>query len=83
LSDAFRVVVGRTDGVPHKPAPDLYLMCLAELRIEARHACAIEDSPTGILAAKAAGIHAIQLLHPGMPRSVDADGWVHRFDHRD
>src|SRR5688500_10821622 len=68
LRPAFRVVVGRTDDVPHKPAPDLYLRALAELRVRAEDACAIEDSPTGIVAAKAAGIYAIQLLHAGMPR---------------
>jgi HAD superfamily hydrolase (TIGR01509 family) len=76
LSWAFPVVMGRTDGVPHKPAPDLYRRALGELRASAADACAIEDSPTGIAAAKSAGLYAIQLLHPGMPRAADADEWI-------
>ena len=82
LRSAFRVVVGRTEGVPHKPAPDLYLRTLHELSVRAADACAIEDSPTGIVAAKAAGVHAIQLLHIGMPRAANADAWITGFDMR-
>jgi HAD superfamily hydrolase (TIGR01509 family) len=80
LRPSFRVVVGRTGGVPHKPAPDLYLRALAELRVRAADACAIEDSPTGVVAARAAGVYAIQLLRPGMPRAANADEWITGFD---
>jgi HAD superfamily hydrolase (TIGR01509 family) len=80
VGPAFQAVVGRTDGVPHKPAPDLYLRALAALRVPARDACAIEDSPTGVAAAKAAGVHVIQLVHPDSSRSPDADEWIEVFD---
>jgi beta-phosphoglucomutase-like phosphatase (HAD superfamily) len=79
LNDVFEVVVGRSDGVRHKPAPDLYLRALDELNVDARDACAIEDSPTGVAAGKAAGLYTIQLLHPGMPRAADADHVIDRF----
>jgi HAD superfamily hydrolase (TIGR01509 family) len=75
----FPVVVGRTDGVLHKPAPDLYLNALAGLGVGAADACAIEDSLTGVAAAKAAGLHVIQLVHPGLPRAADADQWITCF----
>jgi beta-phosphoglucomutase-like phosphatase (HAD superfamily) len=76
LKSAFSVVVGRIDGLRHKPAPDLYLRVLAELEVNAGDACAIEDSPTGVAASKAAGVYAIQLLRPGMPRAAEADEWI-------
>jgi HAD superfamily hydrolase (TIGR01509 family) len=80
LRSAFAVVVGRTEDLRHKPAPDLYLRAIAQLGVSAAEACAIEDSPTGIAAAKAAGLHVIQLVHPGMPRAADADEWIERLE---
>jgi len=80
LRSAFPVVVGRVDDLRHKPAPDLYLRALAQLGVTADEACAIEDSITGVAAAKAAGIFTVQLAHPDLPRAADADTWIERFD---
>jgi beta-phosphoglucomutase-like phosphatase (HAD superfamily) len=67
-------------GLRHKPAPDLYLRAMQELGVEsAANACAIEDSPTGVAAAKAAGLYVIQLLHSGVPKSPAADEWIDGF----
>jgi|SRR5688572_21416410 len=79
LHDTFEVVIGRTDGVRHKPAPDLYLRALESLKLNPIDACAIEDSSIGVAAARAAGLYAIQLLHPGMPRAGEADQVIERF----
>ena len=76
----FGVVVGRSEGLRHKPAPDLYLRTLEQLGASADEACAIEDSPTGVVAAKTAGLYTVQLLHPGMPHADEADEWIERFD---
>jgi HAD superfamily hydrolase (TIGR01509 family) len=46
------------DGAP-KPAPDIYLAACRSLGIDPATAVAIEDSPTGIAAARAAGITCI------------------------
>ncbi|MFF0613680.1 HAD family hydrolase [Nocardia tengchongensis] len=44
------------DEVPHgKPAPDVYLRAAELLGVAPEHAVAIEDSPTGSIAAQAAG----------------------------
>jgi HAD superfamily hydrolase (TIGR01509 family) len=80
LRSTFGVVVGRIDGLPHKPAPDLYLRALEQLRIGVGEACAIEDSLTGVAAARAAGIFTIQLVHPDLPRADNADAWIKHFD---
>jgi HAD superfamily hydrolase (TIGR01509 family) len=44
------------DATIAKPRPDLYVRALQALDIEPREAIAIEDSPNGVRAAKAAGI---------------------------
>ena len=51
------------DGDPAraKPAPVLYLEALALLEVEAAEAVAFEDSPNGVLAAKAAGVYCVAI----------------------
>lgn len=51
-----------------KPAPDLVQHCLARMDTPATRAVMIDDSATGILAARAAGCHAIGFVAPGDPR---------------
>ena len=59
LLDRFDVIICREDTVRHKPFPDPYLKALEELCCKPYEAFAIEDSPNGIKAAKAAGIFTI------------------------
>ncbi len=59
ITDRFRAVVAGDD-VPHtKPAPDVYLRAVEQLGVAPARCVAIEDSATGITAAKAAGLYAI------------------------
>jgi HAD superfamily hydrolase (TIGR01509 family) len=48
---------------PAKPAPDLYLRACAALGVAPDEAVAIEDSPNGIAAAKAAGMWCVAVPH--------------------
>ena len=59
LGEAFDVVVASDDVEHPKPAPDLFLEACRRLGIEPREAVAIEDSPTGVASAKAAGLFTI------------------------
>ena len=52
----FRAVVCAEDAPRKKPDPQAYLLALQRLGIEADEAIAIEDSPNGLAAARAAGI---------------------------
>ena len=62
------------DDVAHpKPAPDLYLLALARLGLDAASCVALEDSSTGARAATAAGLRCI---------GVAADGEQRRALHR-
>lgn len=62
LYDFFDVTCSGDD-VPgrSKPLPDVYLLAAKLLHIAPEHCVAIEDSCTGIMAAKAAGMHCIAL----------------------
>lgn len=59
LSDAFDVIVTASDVPRPKPAPDIYLRACELLGIAPADALALEDSSSGIAAAKAAGLTCI------------------------
>lgn len=61
LDGAFDVVVSRTMVEHGKPAPDIYLYAAEKLGVEPQRCVALEDTPTGIAAAKAAGMFAVQM----------------------
>jgi HAD superfamily hydrolase (TIGR01509 family) len=58
LTEAFDVVVTGDDGAA-KPDPDLYLIACRRLGVDPGSAVALEDSPTGVRAARAAGLVCI------------------------
>lgn len=63
LRHRFAALGCSADGVAAKPAPDTYLAACAALGIEPGAALAIEDSPHGVAAAKAAGLLCIAVPH--------------------
>jgi beta-phosphoglucomutase-like phosphatase (HAD superfamily) len=64
-----------------KPAPDIYLHAAEKLQVAPRHCIAIEDSPAGIKAAKAAGMYCIG-INTGRRRHAlaEADCIVERYE---
>jgi HAD superfamily hydrolase (TIGR01509 family) len=63
------------DEVPPKPAADVYRLACERIGVDPATAVAIEDSPTGVLAARAAGLVCI-----GVPS--DADHPLLEADHQ-
>jgi HAD superfamily hydrolase (TIGR01509 family) len=59
LHDAFAAVVSAQDVAHGKPAPDVYLEACRRLGADPERSIALEDSPTGVEAARAAGMHVI------------------------
>jgi HAD superfamily hydrolase (TIGR01509 family) len=59
LGHRFDHVVTAEDTARGKPCPDPYLEAARRLAVDPRRCAAIEDSPTGIAAATAAGCHVI------------------------
>ncbi len=68
LPDVFTAIVCAGDGIAPKPAPDLYLAACTALGAHPSAAIALEDSPTGVAAAREAGMHVIGVPStPGVP----------------
>jgi HAD superfamily hydrolase (TIGR01509 family) len=67
LDASFAQVVAKEDVRRVKPAPDAYQLALERLGVAPDEAAAFEDSPSGIAAAKAAGIRAIAVGHRRPP----------------
>ena len=59
FTDAFDAVVSSDDVEHHKPAPDLYLLICERLGVSPQETLALEDTASGIAAAKAAGLTCI------------------------
>jgi HAD superfamily hydrolase (TIGR01509 family) len=64
----FDVVVTANDVERPKPAPDLYLAACAALGAEPERSAALEDSATGVAAARAAGMFVVAVPYfPDLP----------------
>jgi HAD superfamily hydrolase (TIGR01509 family) len=59
LADAFDTIVTSDDVEHPKPAPDIYLLACERLGVAPGDALALEDSASGVTAAKAAGLTCI------------------------
>lgn len=59
LADCFDVVVSGTDFKQSKPDPEIYLYTMKQLDAAPEECMVVEDSPSGILAAKRAGIYTV------------------------
>jgi HAD superfamily hydrolase (TIGR01509 family) len=60
----FQHLSCRGNGVPPKPAPDVYVRACDAVGVETSAAIAVEDSPNGIAAAKAAGLRCVAVPNP-------------------
>jgi len=69
----------RDDVARAKPDPDLYLAVALELGVAPAEAVAIEDSPTGCLAARAAGLYCVAVPNR-MTADLDFDAADVRLD---
>jgi HAD superfamily hydrolase (TIGR01509 family) len=68
VTTQFDAIVTADDVAHPKPAPDLYLLACERLGVAPSEAIALEDSATGVLAAKAAGLTCI-----AVPPDVEVD----------
>ncbi len=59
LTELFDVILTGSDVVHGKPAPDVYLKAMEILGVQPHECVVYEDSPTGIAAARSAGINHV------------------------
>lgn len=64
LLHRFPVVSSAGNGVPGKPHPAVYLGAARELEVDPECCLALEDSPNGVTAAKAAGARCVAVPTP-------------------
>ena len=79
----FDVIIGDrelADGIAAKPSPEGYLEAARRLRVDPAQCVAIEDSPSGVEAAQAAGMTVVVV--PGTVAVPPEQGAVHLADHR-
>jgi beta-phosphoglucomutase len=63
LRSAFDLIVGKEDTTAPKPDPAGYLRAVESLSLSPREAVALEDSSSGLAAARAAGIKVVAVGH--------------------
>lgn len=68
LAGAFDLIVAREDVARRKPDPEAYLLALEKLRLSPKSVLVLEDSPSGIASARAAGIERIIAVGHRRPR---------------
>lgn len=82
LEGFFDVIVGDDDVEKKKPAPDMLLLAMDKLGLNAEEVVHVEDSPPGIKAGKAAGVKVLATatgtktvdeLEPFEPNEIVAD----------
>jgi len=91
LAGHFELYHSAEEEVAGKPDPAVYLACVARLGLAPPACAAIEDSPAGVAAAKAAGMRCIAVPDPRLDRrlvgaadlvlpsllALDASTWSH------
>jgi len=73
-SHAVHSVVGATDVANRKPDPEPYHSAAAQLGLRPEQCVAVEDSPTGVAAARAAGAFVVGIGAGVSPSAVDLWG---------
>jgi HAD superfamily hydrolase (TIGR01509 family) len=61
LREQFDAIVSATMVEHPKPAPDIYLLAAERLGVAPERCIAVEDTPTGLASARAAGMHTVQV----------------------
>ena len=56
---SYKVLTSSKEGIPSKPAPDIFLAAAKALGVPAEECLVLEDSPNGLRAARAAGCKAV------------------------
>ena len=85
LQDTFDATVSASEVDNGKPAPDLFLEAARRLGVPPERCLAVEDTATGIAAAKAAGLFAVQVraASTALPPLPEADTVIEDYSQFD
>ncbi|GII91618.1 HAD family hydrolase [Sinosporangium siamense] len=77
----FGPVVAAEDSPRNKPDPDPYLLAASRLGVDPRRCVVVEDSPTGVAAAVAAGCRVVMVARHGFrPPEMEAVSVTHSLE---
>jgi HAD superfamily hydrolase (TIGR01509 family) len=62
--EKFNIILAGDVVSKKKPEPEIYLLCMEHLKVDAGRCVVIEDNRNGLLAAKAAGMHCMITTNP-------------------
>lgn len=80
LQGQFEIILGEEHVKNGKPDPEIYLSTAKKLGVEPRECLVFEDSPSGVEAAKTAGMTVVGLLTMHSPGELTrADYLIHDF----
>jgi HAD superfamily hydrolase (TIGR01509 family) len=82
IRDYFDVIVGEESVIRHKPNPEVYLRVADALHVAPEACIVFEDAPSGIRAAKEAGMHAVAVQTAYVPVTMlqNADRVIQGLD---
>ncbi|HVF69328.1 MAG TPA: HAD-IA family hydrolase, partial [Xanthomonadales bacterium] len=61
VKNKFNVIVGPSENRRHKPHPDIYIYTAQKLGVKPGDCIVLEDSSTGVISAKSAGMKVIAI----------------------
>ena len=76
LRDQFRVVLSREDVECPKPDPEIYRLSAELLKTPPAECLVIEESPAGVQAATAAGMHCVAVATPFTRAGLQSQNWL-------
>lgn len=76
LTDSFDFVASRDDVEHGKPDPEIYLLVAGELGVPPEECLVVEDSPTGVEAALAAGMDVVAVSTPFTQKRLHETGLI-------
>jgi beta-phosphoglucomutase len=69
-------IIAKEDVARTKPDPEGYQQAVQRMSVAGRRCLAIEDSTTGLVAARAAGVSTLAIAHPFSPAAVRNGDWA-------
>lgn len=80
VAESVVAYLGADDVTDHKPHPEPYLAAARAMGIDPRRCSAVEDTATGVAAARAAGMFTVAVVREGDPdRFAEAERVVERI----
>ena len=76
LLELMEFIIAKEDVARPKPSPDGYRLAVQRLGLPPARCVALEDSPTGLSAARSSGVSVLAVAHPFSPAESRGGNWA-------